>query len=298
MIDAQHLSIPVSAAAQELTLDAGPMSLTAMGVRGSSASSTRASDRRSIRVVVSRRNPAGRRFAPTAEVELLPNLVDLAAALTKEPTAVAITEFVGLYGIADLVALVPTRDLLDRRLAADVAPIAYEPDAVVVGATAARTPRSLDEIANRLGWPAASVQRRLPSLLRAGAVARTSTGRLVRHPDLVAVGRLHAFEAKVKDWRRALDQARRYRLWADTASVALPRLPSGGADVRYEITRIGIGLGVDGEWLRRPEKVRHTQARRLLASELAVAALTAPAGPREVEPSPALPLGVEREPVC
>ena len=232
-----------------------------------------------IRFVESQRTPAGRRFAPTEETQLFPDLLTLATALTsRSEQPIAITEFAGPFGIADLVAVAPSRDLLARRLAVDVAPLTYEPDAAILTALAPRAARDVDDVASRLGWPSSSVKRRLPTLLRSGAVARTSTGRLVRHPDVVPVGRIHAFEAKVRDWRRALQQARKYRLWADTSSVVLPRLPRSSMNVEEEITRLGIGLGVDGAWVRQPRRFDHVAARRLLASELTIAALADPRG--------------------
>ena len=208
---------------------------------------------------------------------MLPNLLQLASRFDRRGEAVYITEFAGAFGIADLVAFVPRGELLGSRLeSSEIRPLRYEPDAAVVCVLSAGRGRAVDEVARLLGWPEEAVLRRLPKLIRSGAVARSSNGRLSRHPHLVPAGRLHAFEAKVCDWRRGIEQARRYRLWADTATVVLAQVSTRSRDsVLAEAERLGLGLGVQNRWIRSPRRYEHSNARRLLASELAVAALTA-----------------------
>jgi len=48
---------------------------------------------------------------------------------------------------------------------------------------------------------------------------------------------LHAFEGKLKDWRRALQQAFRYRYFADKAIVVMPRQNAGAALANLEAFR-------------------------------------------------------------
>ncbi len=55
--------------------------------------------------------------------------------------------------------------------------------------------------------------------------------------------KLHAFEAKLKDWRRALKQAFRYRYFADKAIVLMPAANAAPALVHLERFRdLGVGF--------------------------------------------------------
>lgn len=52
-----------------------------------------------------------------------------------------------------------------------------------------------------------------------------------------------AFEGKIKDWRRALQQAFRYRYFADKAIVVMPEASSDAAIAHLEVFRhAGVGL--------------------------------------------------------
>lgn len=242
----------------------------------------------SVSVRASQRTLAGRQFAPVSEAAMLPGLLSLAATFrtSHEEDLVAIPEFIGPYGIADLAVVITRGELLSRRLAAGVRPLLYEPDVDVIHALAARRPRSPSEVAERLGWSTEAVASRLRRLGRYDAVERTAGGRYIRHPDLVAVGRLHVLEAKVRDWRRAREQARRYQLWSDTASVVLARQPVT-VQRATEFTRWRLGFAVRDTWIRRPQMYRRSPSKRLLTSELIIAALTTGSG--EMRRSPALP---------
>jgi hypothetical protein len=236
--------------------------------------SSRPADNRpeNVRLVTSRRTLPGRRFAPIAELQLAESMLYLAGSLAAANLVLAIPEFVGAFGVADLIAVVADPNLLQAREAAGIPPLTYEPDAAVVAALTAHRAQSLDDLAHRLGWPSQAVERRVPRLLRIGAIDRASSGGLVRHPALVPVGRTHAFEAKVRDWQRGRDQARRYRLWADTATLVMASVPSQAA-VRADVARWGIGFAVHADWIRRPTSHRHNPSRRLVTSELVVGAL-------------------------
>ncbi len=226
-----------------------------------------------VQLVTSRRTLPGRRFAPTDELQLTDAMVHLAGSLTSAGNVVlAIPEFVGAFGVADLIAVVTDPMLLQNREAAGVPPLVYEPDAAVVAALNTRRSRSVEDLAQRLGWPVQAVERRIPRLLRSGAIDRALTGCLVRHPAIVPVGRVHAFEAKMRDWQRGRDQARRYRLWADTATLVMGSVPSPAA-VRADMARWGIGLAVRSDWIRRPTSHRQNPSRRLVTSEQVIAAL-------------------------
>lgn len=55
--------------------------------------------------------------------------------------------------------------------------------------------------------------------------------------------KLHAFEAKLKDWRRALKQAFRYRYFADKAIVLMPAANAAPALAHLESFReLGVGF--------------------------------------------------------
>ena len=57
--------------------------------------------------------------------------------------------------------------------------------------------------------------RRLPSVVRNGALREVAPERYVRPAALQPVGAIFAVETKLNDWRRALAQCRTYHTWAD-----------------------------------------------------------------------------------
>jgi hypothetical protein len=222
----------------------------------------------------SRRPPTGKQFLPVEEAELLPDLLTLATSLWRPGRKlIAIPEFVGQFGVPDLVVVVAHAERLELRLASGIPALTYEPDAAIVAALRSRRGASAESIAGGLGWELASVSQRLKHLTRIGAVMRNGRGELIRNPGLVVIGSLHALEAKVRDWRRGRDQARRYNLWASTSSVVLAHRSASTASIRRELSQWGVGLAIRSEWICRPRPFGHSPARRLLASELAVAAL-------------------------
>jgi len=59
----------------------------------------------------------------------------------------------------------------------------------------------------------------------------------------LAMGRLLAFEAKLSDWRKALNQAYRYRYYADVSIVILPVQAARSAiENRDLFQQMGVGL--------------------------------------------------------
>jgi hypothetical protein len=228
---------------------------------------------------------------------MFPGLVALAATFlaSTESAVLAIPEFRGPYGIADLAVAVVHPDLLRRRRLAGVSPILYEPDIAVADLVPIRQPRSAQDIASRLGWSVDVVTARLKRLRRGGAVEHVA-GKYLRHPDLLPAGKLHLLEAKVEDWRGGRFQARRYQLWADTASVVMARHPAAITSA-VEFTRWRLGFAVQDKWIRKPQMYRRSRSQRFLSSELIVAAL----GPLEADccaTSPALPLRIQGETGC
>jgi hypothetical protein len=218
---------------------------------------------------------AGRRFEPVQELELLRTAREVATWLPgAQSGALVISEMTGPIGIPDLTVLVGADSKLDERLAIDIPPLLNQIDAGVVAMLSPSRTASLEEVADRLGWPIATLSRRLPGLLKNGAVARTSTGRLVRHPAMQVLGRTYAIEAKVRERRRALVQARSYASWADSYVLVMGSLRQDVTeDLSVQVLGDGGGLVVDGKRLVRPRIHRLPLGRRLWATEHVVAAL-------------------------
>jgi len=187
-------------------------------------------------------------------------------------------EAAGPFGVPDLLALVGSRHLLARRQTLAVPPLLNQIDAGVVAAAASRAPRRPDALAKRLGWPVESVTRRLPELVRAGALMPAGADSFVRPAELQPVGRLYAIETKVKDWRRAIRQARAYHVWCDSYVIVMHSVSTGSlAQVVSAVRADGGGLMVAGRWLQRPRIGRRSFAQRLWGSEHLLAAMTEPA---------------------
>ncbi len=95
----------------------------------------------------------------------------------------------------------------------------------------------------------------------------------LRHPAMAPVGRLFAVEAKMRDWKRALKQVRRYSLWTDSYVIVMPGLAAAAREsLVAEVQLDGGGLYVGSEWLVRP-RARGAFEHRLLGSEHFVNAL-------------------------
>lgn len=227
------------------------------------------------RVIESSRVRAGRRFAPIRELELEPDALRAARDLPGVHRGlVVLRELAGPFGVPDLVAVVGSPQLLDERLALAVPPLLNQVDAGVVAAAAPRAGRTVETLARRVGWPVESVRRRLPELVRVGALLAAGPNSYVRPPALRPVGRLYAIETKMKEWRRALRQARTYSLWCDSYVLVLSSLgPSSRTALIEAVAEDGAGLVVGGQWLQRPRLGSRSAAQRLWGSEHLVAAL-------------------------
>lgn len=189
---------------------------------------------------------------------------------------IAIPEFAGPFGIADLAVLATTRDKLVSRLTARIEPLVHELDAAIVAHLTPRRGRLISEVAQLLAVREAALERRISHLKRIGAIEQSSSGRLTRHEALVPLGRIYSIESKVNAWRRALDQARTYALWSDRSIAVLGSLPADrGVPVRAARSS-GVGLALGSRWLVRPRAIRHSPARRLWTSEIFLAALMQP----------------------
>jgi hypothetical protein len=216
----------------------------------------------------------GRRFEPVRERELSEDALNAARTLPGAHRGVRILlETAGPIGVPDVLAVVGPLSVLDDRLALDVSPLLNQVDAGVVAAAAASAPRTVATLARRVGWPEDTVARRLPHLLRSGALLQAGRDTYVRPEALRPVGRLYAIEAKVKDWRRALRQARTYSVWSDGYVIVMPALGSGSLPgLMAAVAADNGGLMLDGKWVRRPRLLRRSSAQRLWGSEHVIAA--------------------------
>jgi hypothetical protein len=217
---------------------------------------------------------AGRRFEPISERELSSDTLLAARGLPNAHRGLRILlETAGPFGVPDLVAVIGPTQALNRRLRLRVPPLLNEVDAGVVAAAAVKAPRTAVTLAARVGWPIETVNRRIPGLLKSGALRAIGTESFVRPAALQPVGRLYAIEAKVRDWRRALRQARTYSIWCDSYVIVMPALgPTSTPNVLGEVRSDGGGLMLDGRWLVRPKLRSKSPSQRLWGSEHAIAA--------------------------
>lgn len=223
----------------------------------------------------SSRPKAGRRFEPTHELVLHELAAEVVGNLRGASTGlVLLRELAGPIGIPDLTALVGDPGPLEERLALDVPPLLNQIDAAIAGIALAHAPRSASAFARKLGWPEETVLRRLPGLLRSRALERSGKSAYVRPEGLRPVGQILAIEAKVKDWRGALAQARTYSVWANNYVIVMGALAPGTISrLREEVAQDSGGLVVDGAWVLRPRKREVAPAKRMWASEHVVAGL-------------------------
>lgn len=221
----------------------------------------------------SRRDRPGRRFMPTAERELDPDLRDLAARLPGAGRGVTvIAEMPGPAGLPDLVA-VPMTPRLATRLEYACPPLLSWGDVRLAAAASPRQALSASALSRRLEADERSVRRRIARLIGCGALVETASGCVLRAPEIQPVGRIYALEAKVDDWSGGLGQALRYGAWADASATVVRRLPRDRSRAMAQAADLGLGLALGARWLVRPRVRRLELARRLWASEHVIAAL-------------------------
>lgn len=223
----------------------------------------------------SRRPRAGRRFLPGDEQSLYPDALHAAAGLPGSRGQLRIFgEVTGPFGIPDFLALNGVEAVLQDRLALAVPPLLNEIDAAIVACSSAVAKRGLESLAQRVGWQVETVERRLPGLLRSGALIDVGRSRYVRPSALIPVGRLYAVETKLRNFRRALRQGRTYALWCENYVLVMQSVSE--ALLAEAVTTVAGdrgGLMVSGRWLQRPRSRRLSPARRLWGSEHLIAAM-------------------------
>jgi hypothetical protein len=222
----------------------------------------------------STRQRPGRRFQPLDELALLDAAKAAAAELPgADAGLLGLTELHAPFGVPDLTVVVGDSSIRKARLRLRVPVLLNEIDAGIVAVTSSDRPSSRRQIAARLGWPDASIERRLPSLVRSRALREVLPERFVRPAALEPIGTVYAIELKIDDWRRALVQCRTYRTWADSYVLVMQRVSdSSTSELREKVRRDGGGLIVGSQWLIRPRVGKLSRARRLWTSEHIVAA--------------------------
>lgn len=232
----------------------------------------------SLRAMSSGRQRPGVRFAPGPERAMEATARWVATQLPgNESGLLALREFHAPFGVPDLTVVVGDPSVRRRRLRLGVPPLLNEVDAGVVAAVGSEWPASARQIAVRLSWPLSTVQRRLPTVLKSGALIEVSPGRFLRRPAIVPVGFTWAIETKVDDWRKALVQCRTYRTWADGYVLVMERVSAPGVrELRRSVSADRGGLVIGGEWITKPSTSALKRPRRLWTSEHIVAACRKP----------------------
>lgn len=217
----------------------------------------------------------GRRFEPTHETALHEDALAACGTLPGVHRGIiAVKEMTGPIGIPDFTAMVGGKEALRERSLLDVRPILNEVDAAIVAASSPRVARTVEVLAGLLGWPVATVARRISGLEDRGALLRAHNGRYFRPEPLQPTGRLYAIEAKVRDRVAGVYQARNYLSWADSYVLVMGELGSGPLEsVKRSVLSDKGGLMVAGTWIVRPRLSKRNEGHRLWASEHFYAAI-------------------------
>jgi hypothetical protein len=107
---------------------------------------------------------------------------------------------------------------------------------------------SAEKITERLGRPQKVIFSLLDSLLEVNAVIRDSNAYSLSPEWREILPEVVTIEAKVKDWRRAVQQASRNRIFAHRSFIALPNSIANRVQQEPTLGQLGIGLiSVDEE---------------------------------------------------
>lgn len=153
------------------------------------------------------------------------------------------TEVPAVHGRPDVVGVRFDTNVLHVRVLAGVVPLSGDAEVRTVHALGSAG-AEIGEIAARIGMSRDYVRRAVvPLLSDLGWIVRDAE-RIVRRPEAQWAGRrIVTVEAKLKDWRRALAQARRQKHSADAAYIALDALSSARlAPHARQIAEGGIGV--------------------------------------------------------
>lgn len=221
------------------------------------------------RVLRARSQRPGRRFEPIAERALERDGRQATLLFPGvESGLMVLREFRAPYGVPDLVAVAGPSDLRRRRLRLAVPPITNQIDAAIIAAAHPPHGATVPQLAARLRFARSTVERRLGDLIKRRALLPVASDRFVRPASLTSVGDVFAIELKVSEWRKGLDQCRRYRTWANSYVLVMGDVPDGALEELVRSVRAdGGGLMVAGAVVVRPRRRSLKPARQLWSSE-------------------------------
>lgn len=194
----------------------------------------------------------------------------------KTATVEVFSEVPAVHGVPDLVGIRFDAARLHLREQGGVRPLSTDAEVRVVMAVGER--RTIRELGDRAGLSNDYVRRNMiPLLNELGWIESDGAGAIRRRPEAQWVaGRVVTIEAKLRDWRKALAQARRQRLSGDAAYIAMDALAMQGlTPYLTKLAEEGIGaIAVDAESKRavvlsRPARIvgTHREVGRNLLSE-------------------------------
>jgi hypothetical protein len=236
--------------------------------------------------------PQGSVGIPGAELELHDALIRAAPSILGAAGKVIVVPEISLaYGRPDIVAAEEDDDAFERRRRAGLLPCISQPHIdVAVALRRLNRPASLRRIAASTGLTVDRLPRTLNELARAGLVVRVADLWLVSPDWTPLTTNLHAIEAKVEHWQRALQQASAWASFVDSAWLAFPTdyLRSNVPRSVPALRPFGL-LSVDDSnvrVVRRPRRLMRNPVRRAWAEEYLYRRWLA-----EVEPQRATPKG-------
>lgn len=205
----------------------------------------------------------------------LPRLMFSDASLADVET---FTEVPAIRGVPDLASIRFDRTAIARRHELGIRPLTTDIEVRAVLALG-RRPKTIADLAVRMRTSPDYVRRAvIPLLFDQGWVDSAGDGRVARADGAEPVmRRVVTVEAKLRDWHGALSQARRQRLSADDAYIALePSAVASAADELAYVAESGIGIiSVDAGtsearvWARPRRRLASTQSAvgRMLIAE-------------------------------
>jgi hypothetical protein len=178
-------------------------------------------------------------------------------------------------GVADVVIATPNDDMfLPATVTTRMLKRFSLSTAKVLAALRGQKLTHLSQVEEATGLSQKTIRKQLRLLerfqiLTAEGEGQIRVGRAIRPP----FREIAAFEAKVKDWKSGLRQARSYRSFAHRVSLALPlgRAESMRKEIqvfrRFNVGLVGVGRQGEIKWINRSRRTKPiSPARNLLAS--------------------------------
>jgi hypothetical protein len=124
----------------------------------------------------------------------------------------------------------------------------------IVVSLCVKQPKSVDQLAFEVGRSPETVRYWLVRMEQAGLVrAITKRGYVLGPKSNLPDCEIWCFEGKLRDWKRALYQATRYRAFAHRSFVVMPEdtvRPAEAQVERFRLARVGLLALDDDGWLR------------------------------------------------